>query len=1127
MTLFLLLRLRAHWVLVGAAFLVVLLTTTVLATLALFSGAVGDAALRQTLGGRAAASASLVISAKVPPGGEEAARQAVLRGAEDTFDGLPVTVRRLEQSGSYALPAGSRAPSAQPEEPDLTHFAALDRSRIRLVSGELPGPGLSGAGPGPVPVAVPQAAAERLDMRTGARLTLVDRLDGQRLDVRVTGVYRPLDTTDPYWLADQLAGRGVRTLSFTTYGPLLADPSVLSSGRTSAGPTGWVARADHRALTTERLGALRDAAARGLAGLREDPALGGGQQVTTALPAVLDQFSRSLLVARSTLLVFAVQLVLVAAGALLLVGRLLGAERAAQTDLLRARGGSRRRITALAWAEALVLVVPAAACAPLLAGPLARLLEEHSALGRLGLRLDGTVTPALWLVCGLVALGCAAAIVPGVGTGRRGRSKALPAFLRAGADIGLLAVAAVAYWQLSRQASTAGGGVLGTDADGRLGIDPVLAAAPALALLAGTVLVLRLVPVAARLGERRAARGRSLSAALTAWQFGRRPRQGAGPALLLVLAVALGVLAVGQSSSWDRSQRDQADFLAGASVRVLAYGAAAPGDADRYASLPGVRAAAPAHRASLPLPDGRTATVLALDTARADQRLMLRQDLARKDADALLAAVRPKSAGVRAGLVLPTRTSSLTLRVRLEDGRTGAAPREFEPALTVEVEDAYGVTHRLPAGTLADDAASHDVVVRLDETAGGGRVTPWGPLTVTGLRLSGRVPPGSDPDLRLAVERVRARSDGAATLRAVGVPDGLRWQGTATAAVDGATGAPATLRPSATAERPLSVAHRVASTVDPDAPDPPAETVTLRLWAQRPAPPGQVAGTATDDFLRAVGARRGQTLDVTVAGTDVRVRIVDTARQLPTTGAEAGAVVRGGTGPAPDDATPDNAAADARATDGGALLLDLRAVNEVLARSADAPLAPTEWWLSTDPGEAGPVAAALRERPDTDPADVLVRDEIATALLDDPLGAAPRAAPPAAVAAAAVLAAVGFAVGVLASLRERRAEHAVLHALGASRSTLARQTAVEQSVLIAVALVAGTVLGTALTRAVVPLTVLTARGTRPVPDVLAALPPHQVALLLAGIAWLPLTAVAVLAPRRTRTAELLRHQGDS
>lgn len=516
MTGFLLLRVRAHRLLLAAALLAVLLTTSVLAALAAFSGSVGDAALRQNLSGPAAASASLVITADVPQGRRDAAQDAAVRGARGTFAGLPVTVRKLQSSGPYALPRSLQGSDARAGQPDLTHFAALDRSRIRLVSGALPGPAPA-ALTAPVPVALPEVAADRLKLRPGARIALTDRLGGAPLTVRVTGVYRVADSSDPYWQLDALGGHGVRTVVFTTYGPLLADPSVLASGRTSAGTTGWVARADYRSLTINGIGALREASARVPEVLGENPVFGGGATVRTALPAVLDRTGRALLVSRSTLMIVSVQLVLLAGYALLLVARLLDSERAGERDLLRARGGSRRRIAGLAALEALLLAVPAAAGAALLSGPLVRLLARWSSLDRTGLRLGDAPSTQVWLVAAGVAVCCAAAVVaPALASTagapsrlRRVRAAAGAAPVRAGADVGLLLIAAVAYWQLDRQTGSSGGGALSRDRAGDLGIDPLLVAAPALALLAGTVLTLRLLPLLARLAERRAASGRA------------------------------------------------------------------------------------------------------------------------------------------------------------------------------------------------------------------------------------------------------------------------------------------------------------------------------------------------------------------------------------------------------------------------------------------------------------------------------------------------------------------------------------------------------------------------------------------------------------------------------------------
>jgi hypothetical protein len=1140
----LLLRVRAHRLLLGAALLAVLLTTSVLAALAAFSASVGDAALRQNLSGPAATSASLVISADVPRGREEAAQDAAVRGARRTFAGLPVTVRTLRGSGPYALPRSFQVADGRTGHPDLTHFAALDRSRIRLVSGTLPGPAPA-ARTAPLPVALPEVAADRLKVRPGARIALTDRLGGAPLTVRVTGVYRAADSADPYWQLDTLGGHGVRTVDFTTYGPLLADPSVLAS-RTSAGTTGWVATAHYRSLTTDGIDALREASAREPEVLCKNAVFGAGATVRTALPAVLDRTGRALLVSRSTLMIVSVQLVLLAGYALLLVARLLDTERAGETDLLKARGASRRRITGLAVLEALLLAAPAAVGAALVSGPLVRLLARWSSLDRSGVRLGDAPVLQVWLVAAGVAVCCAAAVVaPALAATagapprlRRVRAAAGAAPVRAGADVGLLLIAAVAYWQLDRQTGSSGGGALSRDRAGDLGIDPLLVAAPALALLAGTVLTLRLLPLGARLAERRAASGRGLPAALAGWQFSRRPLRGAGPVLLLVLAVTTGMLAIGQSASWQRSQGDQADFGTGASVRVLDGRPGSPGQTGLYAALPGVRDAAPAYRAITDLSGGRRATVLALDTAHAGEGILLRGDLADEPVGRLLRGLAPREKAAGPSVSLPDGTRRLALDLRITDepaatggttaaggeAKAGRSPSGLAPLVTVVVEDGYGIAYRLSAGKLPVDGRVHRVTLDLDVSASGARATPAGPLRLAGLQLDGTVPAGEPEQHRLTVVRMLSTGpDG--TARAVAVPVGVRWSGSRTETADGAALPSTALRPAASRTAPLTVAYGTGNAPGSDAWASGPPEFTVRLDTARATPPAPIAAVATRAFLRAAGTEPGESIDMTLDGERLRVTIVRSVSELPTTGAGAAWAGAGAdTAGASEGAAGEGGADEA---DGGALLLDLRAVNAVFAQRARAPLAPAEWWLSTAPGRAAQVAAALRARPDIEPDQVLVRDEAADRLLGDPLGAGPRAALLAVAVATAALAAGGFAVGTAGSRRERSAEFAVLRALGAGRRELARLVAVEQGLLIGAGLLAGLGLGTVLTRAVVPLIVLTPGAARPVPRVLVELPVSQVALLLVGVAALPLLISAATAVRRADPAVALRHQGDS
>ncbi|MGW3303698.1 FtsX-like permease family protein [Streptomyces rubiginosohelvolus] len=1121
MTGFVLLRVRAHRLLLSAAVLAVLLTTSVLAALTAFSGSVGDAALRHTLTHRSAAAAALVVSASVDHEQRAEADEAVRTASRDAFDGLPVTVGKLESSGSYALPRSLQDPAARRGEPDLTHFAALDRDRVRITEGRAPA---ASDGTGPVQIALPVVAAEALKLKPGARLTVTDRLhDDKKQRVLVTGVYEAADRSDPYWQLDPLGGRGVRKLAFTTYGPLLTDPSVLASGALGGGQTSWLAAADFATLTTGSMAGLRDASAGAPKALAAAPVFKAGVTGRMPLPTVLDQLDRALLVSRSTLMIVAVQLVLLAAYALLLVARLLNSERDGERELLRARGGSRGRITSFAAIEALLLAVPAAVVAPLLAGPLTGLLAERSALSRIGLDVGAASTGTVWLVSAAVALACALAVVApsltaGAG-GRRTRAASLPGPVRAGADLGLLLIAGVAYWQLDRQA---GGGALTGDRAGNLGIDPLLVTAPALALLAGTVLTLRLLPPAARLAERRAAKGRGLPAALAGWQFSRRPLRGAGPVLLLVLSVAMGMLAIGQSASWNRSQSDQADFGSGASVRLVGGHGSGPASAGTYSGLDGVRQAAPAHRTTVEASGGRTAEILALDTAHADEGMLMRSDLAGGSPRRVFDTIAPKRTP-RPGLVLPKDSTRVRMDLRIttvSPKRSEAAPGTSPPVVTVLLEDRYGLPYRFLAGPVPVDG--RPVPVSFAVSAAGG-------LAVTGIEVDDEPPAGRAEKRRVAVSDVRvvtgsgdgeasgsgspAGSEGSAGSedsagqgrpeRPVPASGSVRWDASMALTDRGDSRPGTTPVRNGTAGLPdftYDTGVRTKDTWEPT-------TSTLRITAARPKA-APLKAVATDAYLKSTNAKLGDEIDLTLAGNTVRVTLADAVRRLPTTGT---AELSGTADPAQY---------------GGALLLDLKAVTELLAGRTTATIEATEWWLSAAPGDAPKVAAALRALPDTDPAQVLVRAEAAQQLVGDPLGAGPQSALPAVAVVAAALAAVGFAVSASGSRRERAAELGVLRALGAPRRQLARMIAAEQGVLIALALLIGLGIGTVLTRAVVPLIVLTGQADRPVPPVLVELPAGQVAALLAGVAALPLVIVATMALRRGDPAVTLRHQGD-
>jgi FtsX-like permease family len=1096
---FLLLRVRAHRLLLAAALLAVVLTTSVPATFAAFDGAVGDAGLRRTLQGPSAVRTLFEVKADVTGRDRAAVDASVRKAATAAYAGLPVRTSASTRSGPYGLPLRLRtAYEARSGNPDLTLLATFDSARVTMAEGTRPGPAPEH---GAVPVALPEPAARALRLRTGSRITLTDRLGGPPLRVRLTGIYRPADPTALYWRLDPLGGHGSDPVGFTTYGPLLTDPSVFASGRVAPAAMSWQTHADFSAMTTGRAGALRAALRRAETRIAHGPG-GSHARVSTDLPGLLSDVHRSLLVSRATLLIGALQLVVLAGFALLLVARLLAEERAEETALLHARGGSRGRVAALAAGEALLLTVPSAVAAPLLAGPLVRLLAGHGALARSRLRLTGPVDGAAWWAAAATALACALVVCApalrrsGTHAGQRAARawrRAVPVAVRAGADVGLLVVAGLAYWQLSRRA--AGSGVLTADTGGTLGVDPVLVAAPALCLLAGTVLAVRLLPLAARLGERRAARGRGLALALAGWQLSRRAGRGAGPVLLLVLAIAMGVLAVGQGASWDRSQHDQADFAVGADVRVTGTATPTFGQGGAFAAVPGVAAATPAARTQMTLPQGREATVLAMDTTRASGVLRLRSDQAGRAPRRLLAPLRP--AGPRPpGFTLPGGARQVRIAARLTglgpDGHP--VPGGVGDSLTATVEDRYGVPYSFALDELPADGATHVLTLDLAAAAGSDGA-PAGPLRLTRLTAAYGVPPRTESHL-LVIGSLRAvLADG--TVRAVPSAH-MAWTARAAVADPDYPGHtyPRAGRLAARAGEVFRVRYETGAvphaTYHPD-------TGEIVLGGAA-APPAPLTGIATSAFLKAAGTKAGGTADVQLSGTSLTVRIVRVVRSLPT---------------APGGGT---------AGDGGAVLVDLRTVDRILDARSAALLEPSEWWLATRPGAASGVAAALRARPDG--TTVLARGEQARELSADPLEAGPREALPAAAIAAAVLAAAGFAVATAGGLRERSREFAVLRALGAPRHHIARTIVAEQGLLMLIAVGVGLALGTLLTRLVVPLIVLTGQAARPVPGVLVEIPPGPVLELLAAALAVPLLAVVAMAVRRGNPVPALRQGGE-
>ncbi|MGW4804506.1 FtsX-like permease family protein [Kitasatospora sp. NPDC004272] len=827
MTGFVVRRLRGRLPLAAAALLTVLITTSVLTALVAFDRGAAEAGLRRALQGAGAARATVLVGGDRPAADRSRDDAAVADYARGLFGPLPVDVESVARSRSYGLPGAA-------DRPDLTVLAALDRDRASLLSGSWP------IGGTPlVQAAVPQNALAGLGLDAAAlpaRLELTDRFTGAPLAVEVTGVYRAADPSDPYWRTDPAAGRGVQVLAYTTYGPLLVDDAVFTSGAVAQASRSWLLRADFAGLTPGAAAALRERVAPAGAALERDAALTAG----TELDVLLGELESGAQVARSTLLVGALQLAVLAGAALLLVVHLLADRQEAENRLLLSRGASRGRVGAFAAGEAVLLAVPAALLAPLLTPWLVRLLAATGPLADAG--PDGALPWLVWPVAVACALGCVllTALPPlarsaGAAVLRRaGRRQArVSSVLRSGADVALLALAVVAYRQLARYSGVSHG------------VDPLLVVAPTLALCAGTVLVLRLLPPVSRLGERWAARTTGLGSALAGWQLARRPGRAAGPVLLLVLAVSVGMLAIGQRASWSGSQHDRAAFATAGGLRITASSLPAAGQGGVYAALPGGERIVPVARREVPLPRGAAATVLLLDAGRAAAHLPVRADLfGGRDARQVFG---PLASTARGGVPLPER-------VELDVTAQGS------PALSLLVRDRFGLTY--PVAVPALTGGAQHVGVDLAADGPNGRLA--GPLTLVGLALE---VPGSAG--RLSVDRLSAAAaptadwslGGSGAAGAAGRPGASGGSGGSGATVTtGAGRLPSVSWPAASG----GARHLVLAPAD------------------LPAAP-ELSAVATESYLAAVGAKVGQQVPVPFGTVTLRARVTAAVAALPAT----------------------------------------------------------------------------------------------------------------------------------------------------------------------------------------------------------------------------------------------------
>lgn len=1060
-----------------SAFLVVLLAASLVAAIPIYANAVAQGTLRERLKSAPTTEANLQATVAVFYGDVDPRLDTrVQRIVRTTFGATSVAIHRSSESEPFTVRGRTAA---------FGFFHDL-RRHTRLRAGRLPASRAT-----PIEVVVSAPVARELRVRVGDSISARSTVNEDNvITARVVGIYRVERPSSVYWWGQPVAANGA-------LGPLITTrPSFYALGPRVA-ELRWRLEPDLRRLTIGQATRLRRELARLPRRLNAGRPSGQQFSVETNLPQILSGAARSLVVARAGVLVPSIQLALLAAYGLLITAVLLTERRLLRDENLRLRGATTAQLVTIALVEATLIALPAVAAAPWAAAAVLRALNVIGPLASVGMRLEPHVSTAAYaLAVGAGALCAAGLVLPVLATRRvavaaeHRRSPLAGIAQRVRLDLALFVLAILGYWQLRRYH----GALLSNR--GSLAIDPFLVAAPAILLLAGALLSLRLVPLAAEILERHLVSTRGAVPALGFWQLARRPRGYTRSLLLLVLAVAIGVFAAVYSTTWHQSQIDQAKYAAGADLLVEPSGAsgAPPSIAlsSAYRAL-GVKEVLPVARESFKLDrfGGESGNLLAVDVGRAGAAVHMRADFASRPLEDLL---RPLVAGrgSLASLPLPGRPTRLALSVRLtstSEGRPSAPTPtggRSSVSLVLYLRDGEGILYNYPLGDLAAGRDRRFELDISDRLANGGAASPRYPLDLVGLELLHEVPYLIARKMTIFVRSLEVASGARVEWSRVPLSAGRRWR----ASAGSFKFVYEPHRFAVVSARSESVRATLSTGSTYTVGRPPS--IELLLRPGRDSLPQAVPVIVSKTFLEATHAKVGHVLPLALGSVTQPVRIVGSYRHFPTL----------------DPALP-------------SVLLDLPTYVTLSFAREGAVVKRSEWWLETRRDRE--VAEQLRAAPYRS-LGVVSRSERERSLLEDPAPLGVIGALAVGFIIAVAFAVISFAASTAASTRSRMLEFAVLRALGLRTRQLSGWIGLESALVVALSLLAGTALGLVVARLVLPYVAIGASGEAPVPPVRLVVPWPTVLLLDAAVfgALVAVAAVQVAYVRRLRPAPIIR-----
>ena len=693
-------RTAADWRLQAAVALGMVLAVTLMASGVIYSDALSETALRHTL--RNVSAEEVNLSVRVFHALERPAFGTTRRYIEDR---VRLPLQPYTQSPSLLIATstfffnGLPSPNLPDTERPRGHLqmaTRLDR-HVRVTEGRLPQ-----KAKGTLEVVTDPLGAQVLGLSVGQEFALFPAVVGEpkeAIPVRVVGIIEPLDLEDDYWgmgFRDRFTNTEREYVTLAMY----ADGDALFDTVGTAFPGLhtdfiWLFPLDREGLRASEVEELRTALGQSIQGLGRSVS---NSSVDTDLEQVLKRYTSLLVLARIPLFLMLFLAVGVVLYSLFLIAGLIGRIRAPEVAQIRSRGGSLGQVAVMLLVEGLLLAVPAVIVGPFLAQALILVVGELFPVtsGEAGLVLVNLSFRAFLLggVGGLLAVVVLAATTlsvarHGVVEFRRSEARppTTPLLQRYYLDLVLVALVGLLWWQLRSQGSFLVQPLTGEG----LEVDLSLILGPVLGVLVAGLLLLRLFPMTMRLVAWVAEPLSPVWLAQGLRRVARDPIPPGSLVVLLTLAASLGVVGSAFLSTLERSQRDRAQYQAGADLRIrhdlgaeLAAGRSVARSLDQVdegaVATDVVRAGTRAQTENF----GRSIDLLAVDPETFPQVAWFRPDFTEASLDKTLAPLRPANT-TQEGLPLPANATRLgvwmapgrlsgssenvVFRARLRDGR--------------------------------------------------------------------------------------------------------------------------------------------------------------------------------------------------------------------------------------------------------------------------------------------------------------------------------------------------------------------------------------------------------------------------------------------------------------------------